>query len=360
VSASESPSRAAISCSLTTPAAATRLRLADGNAKPRSLDEVWNESSPNRIVPDEGPRGDVFADRFGDGGISWTETGPSGPVGVSSSSLKAPESCAGLAASLLLLAACPARHRTMSAPESTAASAMPTTTASATLLPPTVDAAPAASDARPLALRRLVPSDDPDAGHAAPTGVVPDCEDKLQSAGVTFRPSALPVHVQGPATCGAPQVVVYLRGPGDITYDPAPLLTCAMALAMASFEHILQEEANRTLQSRVVRVQQIGTYSCREIAAVKGLASEHSYANAIDLTRFTLANGKIVTVLSDFDLVDRPTHPAGVFLRAISVRAHSEDVFSNVLTPFWDPAHKNHFHLDLARYRVNGVERRVP
>jgi hypothetical protein len=31
-----------------------------------------------------------------------------------------------------------------------------------------------------------------------------------------------------------------------------------------------------------------------------------------------------------------------------------------VLTPFWDAAHKNHFHLDLARYRVNGVERMGP
>jgi hypothetical protein len=30
-------------------------------------------------------------------------------------------------------------------------------------------------------------------------------------------------------------------------------------------------------------------------------------------------------------------------------------VFSNVLTPFWDAHHANHFHLDLARYRVNGA-----
>ena len=143
--------------------------------------------------------------------------------------------------------------------------------------------------------------------------------------------------------------------------DEPPVLTCAMALALASFERIVQEEANRTFQSPVVRVQQIGTYSCREIASVKGLASEHSYANAIDLTRFTLGNGKSITVISDFDLGDGPpAHPAGQFLRAISVRAHREEVFSNVLTPFWNAAHKNHFHLDLARYRVNGVERRGP
>ncbi len=248
------------------------------------------------------------------------------------------------------------------APEPREAASAPSgaapTTPSASRLDDVLDAAvPAPLDPRPLALARLVPIDDPDAGRAGPTGLVPDCEDKLRAAGVTFRPSQLPVHVQHGATCGAPQVVAYLRGPGKIRYEPAPLLTCAMALALAAFEPIMQEEASRTFQSAVVRIEQIGTYNCREIVAVKGLASEHSYANAIDLTRFTLASGRAITVLSDFDAGrGPPAHPAGDFLRSISVRAHMQNVFSNVLTPFWDPAHKNHFHLDLARYRVNGVE----
>jgi hypothetical protein len=229
------------------------------------------------------------------------------------------------------------------------------------------DAAPIAFDPRPLALRTLVPVDDPDAGNAAPTGEVPDCEQRLAQAEVIFRPASLPVHLK-PGTkpeagvlCGAPQVVTYVRGPGRIAYDPAPMLTCAMALALASFERVVQEEADRVFHAPVARIEQIGTYSCREIVAVKGLPSEHSFANAIDLTRFTLANGKSIVVLADFDTGDAPpTRPAGAFLRAISERAHYENVFSNVLTPFWDPAHKNHFHLDLARYRVNGVRRREP
>jgi hypothetical protein len=223
------------------------------------------------------------------------------------------------------------------------------------------DAVPLAYDPRPLALKNLVPSDDPDAGNAAPTGLVPDCNEQLARAGVTSRPAQLPVHAAKPGSqvqCGAPQVVTYVRGPGKIAYEPAPLLTCAMALALASFEGIVQEEAERRLHSAVVRVQQIGTYNCREIAAVKGLPSEHSYANAIDLTRFTLANGTVVDVLRDFDMGEAPpAKPAAAFLRAISERAHYENVFSNVLTAFWDPAHKSHFHLDLARYRVNGVKR---
>jgi hypothetical protein len=129
-----------------------------------------------------------------------------------------------------------------------------------------------------------------------------------------------------------------------------------MALALASYERILQEESHRVFATSVVRVEQLGTYNCRDIVRFRGVVSEHSYANAIDVARFTLKNGKSVSVLGDFDRGEGPpTRPAGDFLRAISQRAEDEDVFSNVLTPFWDEAHKDHFHLDLARYRVEGA-----
>jgi hypothetical protein len=191
-----------------------------------------------------------------------------------------------------------------------------------------------------------------------PPDPIPDCEGQLASAGVTFRAASLPVHVDRASklTCGAPQVVAYVLGPGKIRYEPPPLVTCGMALALASYERILQEEAERVFGTSIVRVEQLGTYSCRGIARFKGVVSEHSFANAIDLASFKLKNGKSVTVLGDFDAGDgTPAHPAGDFLRAVSHRGQDEDVFSNVLTPFWDAAHKNHFHLDLARYRVDGV-----
>jgi len=197
------------------------------------------------------------------------------------------------------------------------------------------------------------PSDDDVVG---PPDALPDCEDRLVQEGVSFRPSRLPVHTESKIVCGAPQVVAYQRGPGSIAYDPPPLLTCSMALALAAFERIMQEEATRIFQSPVTRIQQLGTNNCRGIAAYKGVVSEHSYANAIDLARFTLKNGKTFTVLDDFDTgAGAPSRPAGTWLRFVSQRAFDEDVFSNVLTPFWNAYHRNHFHLDLARYRVNGV-----
>jgi hypothetical protein len=208
---------------------------------------------------------------------------------------------------------------------------------------------------RPGAYANDDPGDDLVVG---PPDVLADCDDQLVKAGVDYRVATLPVHAErrSKIVCGAPQVVIYAHGPGGIKYSPSPMLTCPMALALASFEKVVQEEAARTFHSTVVRIDQLGTYSCREIIAYPGWVSEHSYANAIDLARFTLKNGVTIDVQRDFDLgADEPRHPAGVFLRAVSRRAYDEDIFSHVLTPFFNAAHRNHFHVDLARYRGDGT-----
>jgi hypothetical protein len=223
--------------------------------------------------------------------------------------------------------------------------------------PPAVPAStPAVGAPRP----RTFGHDGPPEWNAGVPEAEPDCEPELARAGVVVRPARLPVHTEHGMQCGAPQVVTYVRGPGRIAYDPPPVLTCKMALALAAFEVIVQDEAERTLHSPVVRIEQLGTYNCRPMAE-HNLVSEHSYANAIDLSRFTLKNGRSFTVLHDFDTgAGPPSRPEGAFLRAVSQRADDERVFSLVLTPFWDALHKNHFHMDLAPYRVDGSHPRAP
>ena len=269
-------------------------------------------------------------------------------------------------AALLLLACAsrPPRAAPSLAPAPPPASALASTSASAPALASASASASASALApapaparRPGAYANLDPDDDFIVGPPDPYA---DCESELTAAGVKYKPATLPVHVAGRAkakiTCGAPQVVTYLRGPGNIAYNAAPLLTCTMALALASFERILQKEAVEQLGSPVARIDQLGTYSCREIAAYPGWVSEHSYANAIDIGRFVLKNGKTVEVLRDFDTGEEPpTKSAASFLRVVSRTAFDEDVFSHVLTPFFNAQHKNHFHLDLARYRGDGT-----
>ena len=231
----------------------------------------------------------------------------------------------------------------------------PSTPSVAAALPMETPQPDAPAPRRAGAYANVDPTDDYVEG---PPDLLPDCEDQLAKAGVTFKESSLPVHTEhrGKLTCGAPQVVLYLKGPGAIAYDPAPILTCSMALALASFEHILQEESDRIFHSQVARIGQLGTYSCRVVAAYPGTVSEHAYANAIDLARFTLKSGATITVAGDFDKgADTPRRTAGAFLRVVSQRANDEDVFSHVLTPFFNASHRDHFHLDLARFRADGT-----
>ncbi|HEX8791120.1 MAG TPA: extensin family protein, partial [Polyangiaceae bacterium] len=149
-------------------------------------------------------------------------------------------------------------------------------------------ASPAPAPAPAPAVTPYANTDPSDDDMVGPPDALDDCDARLAAAGVSFRHASLPVHSEHKLVCGAPQVVVYLRGPGHIAYDPAPLLSCPMALALASFERIVQEEATRDFSVPVVRITQLGTYNCREMAAYPGWVSEHAYANAIDVARFTL------------------------------------------------------------------------
>jgi len=207
----------------------------------------------------------------------------------------------------------------------------------------------------PFAYANIDPDDDFVVG---PPEVRATCEQDLASAGVKYQSASLPVHKQkkNKFECGAPQVVTYRGSPAKITYSPSVLVTCTMALALARLETFIQEEAQRIYGKRVVKIQHVGTYSCREMAAYKGWVSEHSYANAIDLTHFVLEDGRIIDVLKHFaPKLETATTKEGEFLRAIAKRAYAEETFSCVLTPYFDKLHANHFHLDLARFRSDGT-----
>ena len=178
------------------------------------------------------------------------------------------------------------------------------------------------------------------------------CEARLNYAGVSFSPSRIPIHAS-PAgfLCGAPQVVRYIRGPGDIDYNGRPKMTCPLALAMADFELVLQAEARAHLGSEVESIRHVGTYNCREMAAYDGWVSEHSYANGIDIKSLTLADGRVLTIRTHY--LDEG--PEGEFLRALTRRLYDEAVFSVIVTPAADGLHKHHLHFDMAHYRFDGT-----
>ena len=149
--------------------------------------------------------------------------------------------------------------------------------------------------------------------------------------------------VVGTGQCRASQRMV-LTGNGLVpTMRPfyaAP--GCAVTAAMALWTRdVGQSAARKYFGQNVVELENLGSYNCRKIAG-KQAQSEHSTANAIDISAFILADGTRVTLINDWTPGDKRSE----FLHA--VRDGSCGLFSTVLSPDHNAAHANHFHLDMA------------
>jgi hypothetical protein len=93
----------------------------------------------------------------------------------------------------------------------------------------------------------------------------------------------------------------------------------------------------------VVTLGDMGTYDCRNIVGNpfwKGVRSQHAAANAIDISGFTFADGRSISVLRDW----KGKGPESQFLREAHRR--SCRYFRVALSPDFNAAHANHFHFD--------------
>jgi hypothetical protein len=125
---------------------------------------------------------------------------------------------------------------------------------------------------------------------------------------------------------------------------PADKLSCEMAAALALWiEHDVQPSAEKHLGRRVASLTNFGTYSCRNIignAAWKDVKSQHATANAIDISAFTLTDGSQISIVKNWN----GPEAAAAFLR--DIHARSCRYFRSSLSPNFNAAHKDHFHLD--------------
>ncbi len=130
--------------------------------------------------------------------------------------------------------------------------------------------------------------------------------------------------------------------PGGLT------MQCPLAVRYVLWDRqVLQPAAEAIYGSRPVSVNNFGTYSCRRIygsTQVEDRPSEHARANALDVASVTLANGRTVSVLADWDGQGPNGAEGSGLLRRL--RDGACRVFSTVLTPDYNDAHKDHLHLD--------------
>jgi hypothetical protein len=121
-------------------------------------------------------------------------------------------------------------------------------------------------------------------------------------------------------------------------------ITCETAVALALWlEHEVQPLALEVLGQRVASVRSFGSYTCRNVVGDQPRPhrrSEHATANAADIAGFTLADGRQVSVRRHW----KSEGAEGRFLREAHARACP--YFRAALSPAFNDAHHDHFHLD--------------
>jgi hypothetical protein len=157
----------------------------------------------------------------------------------------------------------------------------------------------------------------------------------------SYSPSGPPLPRLGPAT---PSLAA---GPATVT--PAATLACPMVSQLDLWiANAVQPAAMRWFGQPVAEIRQISAYSCRGMNGnPRARISEHAFGNALDVSAFTLADGRRVTVKNGW----RGLPEERGFLR--DVHAAACEQFTTVLGPGSNIYHYDHLHFDLMR-RASG------
>ena len=167
------------------------------------------------------------------------------------------------------------------------------------------------------------------------------CHARLTQAGALFAP--LPDRTYG-AGCATVQTVRLdqLRGDasGFALSNLGPV-TCPLAERFSAWARFgVDRAARQILGSPLVRIETMGSYSCRNIGG-SSRRSAHATAEAIDVGAFVLADGRRISLVDDWD---GGTRAERRFLRVVHDSACKR--FGTVLGPDYNSAHRDHFHLE--------------
>lgn len=170
------------------------------------------------------------------------------------------------------------------------------------------------------------------------------CRDVLARSLVEFRV----LEPAGTGACARPDRTRLVSAP---LAPDVPPTTCAVAAAVSRWvEKTVRPAADAELGTSLSRIEHFGAYSCRRLyGRGEGPWSEHATGNAIDIAAFVLADGRRVSVLRDWPGQDAEAR----FLRR--VRDGACKSFGTVLSPDYNAAHRDHFHLDQAPRGFGGV-----
>lgn len=165
------------------------------------------------------------------------------------------------------------------------------------------------------------------------------CYADLTARGIAYRRAtrkgiALGVEVTGPV------------GGLTLTYSEALVLDCSMVVSLA--------EAGPYLTALGFdRARIMSGYARRNVRGTSN-PSKHSYGLAVDIAGFSGPDVGTVRVDRDFeqglgdgaDCIGAPTTEGGALLKVAQCQLTTSGLFHLVLSPDYDDAHHDHFHLE--------------
>lgn len=239
--------------------------------------------------------------------------------------------------------------------------------------PPVRRPAPAVTGAKARALSPLaaavatscagdvVPGDDqgaagPDAAapRADAAGAPETCHDWLEERDVLFSAGEETPGVDDPVVVATPIAGIEYRVAGREERRDELFMDCELARSLVLAAPYFEERD-------IVEVADLGVYNYRCIGGgdpddgcPDGL-SQHARARAIDIAGLTTADGAFLSVEEDWvrDPDDVPTceaDPEGeenALLHELMCELYRDGVWNIVLTPNYNEAHRDHFHVDL-------------
>jgi hypothetical protein len=176
-----------------------------------------------------------------------------------------------------------------------------------------------------------------------------ECQTMLAAMGVSFEPTThapespdthpgLTCVIEDPVILHPPIHGVEVTSPWGET--PGMLAACSMALSLAMTVDDVAEQGVTTLYH-------MGTYNCRVIAGTDTL-SRHAYGDAIDISGFDFEDGSSCTLVDDWEHdTSSPVTPCGIFMYEAAHRWFDAYYWNTILTPNYNEAHDDHFHVDL-------------
>lgn len=165
------------------------------------------------------------------------------------------------------------------------------------------------------------------------------CAADLKQAGVRFTP--LPDQIHGGGCSSIDSVKLLDFGVAATNLGP---MTCPLARNFAAWaQYAVKPAARKYFGKEVVKIETFGTYSCRNIYGGRsGRLSQHASSNAVDVAGFVLSDGRRIMLDGGW----KGARDAQDFLRALHKSACRR--FGTVLSPDYNAAHHDHFHLDMS------------